>query len=334
MVRCPIALACAALGVLAAPPAGAACTFTVQPIPVTMVGPRPTVTVTIKGRPAHFLLDSGAAMNAISAELAADETAGISKWLIPTIPAVLMGAGGKRVYAARVIAPEIQFLGETFRDQMFTVSPRLGAVDGLLGQSMLRQMDVEYDLRGGVIRLVKTHSCKTTDMTYWVKEGQSYTKIPLTWLDRLDPHAAAEIVINGQKMQATFDTGSPITFITRAAAARAGVKVTDPGVIPIGKGGGIDSDFDAWAATFEDVRIGDEVIRNAPMEIGDTRTDRFDVLLGADFFLSHHVYVSQSQSRIYIAYEGGPAFRGPPVRPFRFQAVPPAAASASPAPAR
>src|SRR5262249_26060507 len=33
-----------------------------------------------------------------------------------------------------------------------------------------------------------------------------------------------------------------------------------------------------------------------------------DMLLGADFFLSHRIYVANSQNRVYFTYNGGPVF--------------------------
>ncbi len=33
-----------------------------------------------------------------------------------------------------------------------------------------------------------------------------------------------------------------------------------------------------------------------------------EMILGADFFLSHHVYVAASQSKVYFTYKGGPVF--------------------------
>src|SRR5207253_709535 len=101
----------------------------------------------------------------------------------------------------------------------------------------------------------------------------------------------------------------PTSFITRAAAAKVGVNITDPAVTPIGKGRGLDGSFDAWVGLFPSVKIGDEEIRNAPLEIGETAADDYDVLIGADFFQSHHVYVSHIQNQISFAYEGGPAFQ-------------------------
>jgi hypothetical protein len=130
----------------------------------------------------------------------------------------------------------------------------------------------------------------------------------LSWTERDDPHTVGIVYVNGQKMRATFDTGSPSSFITQAAAARAGVKVTDPGVTPLGEGGGVGGSFTLWAGIFADVKIGDEEIKNTPLQIGATKARSFDIVLGADFFASHHVYVSNSQGKAYFAYEGGPVF--------------------------
>jgi hypothetical protein len=34
-----------------------------------------------------------------------------------------------------------------------------------------------------------------------------------------------------------------------------------------------------------------------------------DMLIGADFFLSHRIYVARSQGKIYFTYKGGPIFQ-------------------------
>jgi hypothetical protein len=33
-----------------------------------------------------------------------------------------------------------------------------------------------------------------------------------------------------------------------------------------------------------------------------------DMLIGADFFLSHRIYVANSQRKLYFTYNGGPVF--------------------------
>jgi hypothetical protein len=59
-------------------------------------------------------------------------------------------------------------------------------------------------------------------------------------------------------------------------------------------------------APFQSFRIGGEEIRNTRLRIGDTGLDDVDMLLGADFFLSHRIYVANSQNKVYFTYKGGP----------------------------
>jgi hypothetical protein len=205
-------------------------------------------------------------------------------------------------------AAQFELGGATFHNLMFMAESRLNGEDGILGQDFLHIVDVDYDLSSGVARLVQPKDCRDTNMVYWAKDGQSYSVLPLDRLDLQNPHTQATVLINGVKMRAIFDTGSAVSFITQPAALRAGVKVTDPGVTPGGVSHGLDRDIKSWVAVFSDVKIGDEEIQKTPLMIGETTADFFDVLIGADFFMAHHVYVANSQQKIYFTYSGGPVF--------------------------
>ena len=158
MVRPLVVSLCAALGAMAASSASAACTFKVLPIPVTMVGQRPTVVIRIGNEDRHFLIDSGSFTNGISPKLA------FSQGLLGkpkgsdgvTMPSIMVGAKGEKIVAPVVLVPQLQFLNTSFTRQLFTVMNGIGSLDGLIGQPMLGQMDVEYDLTGGIVRLVQT----------------------------------------------------------------------------------------------------------------------------------------------------------------------------------
>jgi len=63
-----------------------------------------------------------------------------------------------------------------------------------------------------------------------------------------------------------------------------------------------------WTAPFERVEIGDEAISHNRLHIGDFTLDDADLLLGIDFFLSHRIYVSKQQSKMFITYNGGTVF--------------------------
>ena len=64
----------------------------------------------------------------------------------------------------------------------------------------------------------------------------------------------------------------------------------------------------SWLAPVASFKIGDEEVRNTRLRIAAMSLPNTDMLLGADFFLSHRVYVANSQHRIYFTYNGGPVF--------------------------
>ena len=49
-----------------------------------------------------------------------------------------------------------------------------------------------------------------------------------------------------------------------------------------------------------------------------------DMLIGADFFRAHRVYIARGQKKMYFTYQGGPVFMLSPRHP------PPAPATAAP----
>jgi hypothetical protein len=78
-------------------------------------------------------------------------------------------------------------------------------------------------------------------------------------------------------------------------------------VEPAGQGSGLGSRWvETWIATFPSLKIGDEEIRNARLRFADL--GEIDMLLGADFFLSHRIYVASSKGKLYFTYNGGPVF--------------------------
>lgn len=260
------------------------------------------------------MIDSGSFFSAISAKEAAalklppvntPETGSH----LPSPAAVLTGgAGGGQMVTELVMAQGFAFGRAHFKNLMLLAEPRLNDTDGILGQDFLRAADVEYDLSGGIVRLTQAEGCNSTNMAYWAKNGQAYSVLPLESTESATRQTQAAIFVDGVKMRAVFDTGAPVSYITESAALRAGVKVTDPGVTSSGPAHGLDRDFKSWTGTFASVKIGDEEIKNSPLQIGATDTQEFDVLLGADFFMAHHVYVANSQGKIYFTYSGGPVF--------------------------
>jgi tetratricopeptide (TPR) repeat protein len=298
----------------------------VAELPVVMAGMKPMVAGKIDGFETRFMADSGAFYSSITP--AAAERFKMSTTMAPRGMAV-RGAGGTeyRIYVAS--AKEFDFADAKIRNVQFLVVPGVGGGDvaGLLGQNVLSVFDTEYDLGNGVIRLMKPMpGCEQTTPAYWAA-GQSIAMLPISWTTPLEPHLIGHAQVNGQDIKVMFDTGASYSVLKLPTAERLGFRREAQGVLAAGVGGGIGPRVqETWAVPFTSFDVGGEQIKNARLRVADLTLDRADMLLGADFFLSHRVYVSKLQHKIYFTYSGGPVFRFD-----EFGAKPPQTAAVAPA---
>lgn len=183
----------------------------------------------------------------------------------------------------------------------------LGDADGVLGQNILGQFDAEYDLANGVVRLFKSEGCGDAALAYWAGGNFSMTTIGRT--TPLEPHIVADAWVNNLAIKVILDTGAPRSRLALSAALRAGATLDaeDAQVGDVVRGLGPRA-TEGYVLPFERFTIGDETISKTRLRVGK-RVLGADMLLGADFFLSHRVLVSPSQRRLYFTYNGGPVFR-------------------------
>ncbi len=274
---------------------------------VTMIGLRPMVHAQINGTDALFIADSGAFYSALT-RAAADQF----KLPLGSLPFgfVMKGVGGE-AQAWLTHVTTFTLLGVPLRNTEFiVVGNELGSdAVGLLGQNVFRIFgDVEYDLANGVIRLVKTKDCRDSPMVYWAK-SQPFSVIDVDYATPQSPHTTSVAFLNGAKIRVMFDTGAATSLLTLQAAKRAGVTPDSDGVVPAGTSNGIGRRVvTTWIAPFPTFKIGDEEVRNTHLRIGAGTMLDVDMLIGADFFLSHRIYVANSQRKLYFTYNGGPVF--------------------------
>ncbi len=287
-------------------------------LPVTMVGFRPEVHAKINGKDAVFVADSGAWYSLISPGSAAEYglrlsdlppgyfNTGIGGTFVPKLTTV------QSFTIAGVAVPRVQFL---------VGGSEVGSV-GLLGQNVLAIFDTEFDLANGMIKLMRSHNCGKADLAYWAPASAAYSMLQTEPMPSERPHIVASVYINGIKLRAVFDTGAERSFVSLRAAAKVGLKPDGPGVVPAGESGGLGRHFvRTWIGPVASIKIGDEEIRNTRLRFGDDDMTEFDMLLGADFFLSHHIYWSNASNRLFFTFNGGNVFdlrhlreRGGPVQ--------------------
>jgi tetratricopeptide (TPR) repeat protein len=283
------------------------CSLALLPeMPVTMQGLVPTVHAQINYTDALFIADSGAFSNMVTPAAAADFKMRMD-WSVRGL--YVKGIGGTE-RAQLAWAKSFTIMGTTVPDVPFVVAgSNLAGVAGLLGQNVFRIADVEYDLANGVIRLVRPTDCKHASLAYWATAaGKPYSVIDIQFATAQEPHTKAVAYVNGTKIRVMFDTGAGQSLLTLAAAKHAGITPASEGVNPGGPLGGIGHRVaNTWIARFASFRLGDEEIQHARLRFGDAEVEA-DMLIGADFFLSHRVYVASSQHKLYFTYNGGPVF--------------------------
>jgi tetratricopeptide (TPR) repeat protein/predicted aspartyl protease len=301
---------CALPGALLLPfQSHAECKRAAMDLPVTISGTRALIDAKINHQDVRLMVDTGAFFSMISAAMAQELKlkAGPAPYGLTirgvggnTAPSV---ATAKVFTIANVDIPNVEFL--------VGGSEAGGGSSGLLGQNFLVNWNVEYDLAKGAIRLFRDTDCSKQFLAYWALQNhQPYTVTNIEKVSPRYPHAIGHAFINGERISVLFDSGAYQSVLSLKAAARVGVKVDSPGVIQAGLTGGIGRNMVmSYIAPFSSFKFADgEEIKNARLRVADVDVGIADMLIGADFFLSHRIFIANTQGKLYFTYNGGPVF--------------------------
>ena len=285
--------------------AEAACSVSqIAELPVTMDNMGPMIDAKINGTPVRFIADSGAFYSIISPGSAQSLHLALGEGPPGFYITGINGNASASVATVRTFTlagvdiPHVQFI---------VAGSQVGGV-GVIGQNVLGIGDVEYDLPHGAVRLMRSAGCQKANLAYWAG-GRSYSMVAIEPRSPQKPHTVGTVYVNGKPIRATFDTGAGESILSLAAAARVGIKPDSPGVVK----GGVTYGFGrklvrTWIAPLQSFAVGDgEQIQHARIRIG-AMDDVADMLIGADFFIAHRVYVDNKTHRLFLTYEGGPVF--------------------------
>jgi predicted aspartyl protease/Tfp pilus assembly protein PilF len=297
-----------ATSVHAETPTSGRCTLQkIVDLPVTMDGLRATVPAKINGQDVRFMTDTGAFYSMLSKPSA--ERLGL-KVHRGREGFHLDGVSGGSTEVGLATANTFS-LGDASRDKVeFIVagSSYAPGTVGLLGENVLGAFDAEYDFRNGALRLFKSSDCGDAVLAYWAAGGD----VPMMAVDPINSsnsHITGWATLDGRTIRVVFDSGAPHSTLNKSMAEQLGFKPTSADAraasITSGIGGGIS---ESWLYRFDLLTLGGEQIKNAQLRIADLRMT-VDLILGADFFLSHHIYFARDQHRLYFTYNGGPVFR-------------------------
>lgn len=270
------------LALLCAAPARAACRPDVLAVArLRMQDGFALVTAEVGGRPATFLLDTGAQGMLLLPDA-------VSRLELPVEPgqtARLLGTGGPRD------APIVKLRGLTLAGVAVpggsvpvAALPGVPVTDpplaGLIGAPLLLAYDVELDLRAGRLTLLAPTGCAPPGVATALQDaGGSERLLPVR--------------VNGAALLAIPDTGTRITLLSNAAAGRLGLDA--PVSASTARG------IDGQRVTLRHLRLrtlqaGAEVTAAMPVSITELQIAPADMLLGLDWF---------SQRRVWLSYAAG-----------------------------
>ena len=286
-------------------PARAACSVQQMDIPVRTVERRPVATMVLNGTPVQLLVDSGAFYSMLTPSTAAQ-----LKLPLRHLPFGMSVRGYTgEIEAKRTVVEEVGLAPAKLKDIEFLVGGNeLGAgIQGILGRNILSLADTEYDLAHGMVRLsFPKGDCEDSNLAHWAGEAPVVV-VPLVRNERTDTSIRVNIAINGRTTIALLDTGATRTTMTLRAAQRAGIEERD--MTHAGRVGGAgEGAVRAWTAPVATFELGGERILDSRLGVAAASTTNHDMLLGLDYFLSHRIYVSRLQRKLYVTWNGQPIF--------------------------
>ena len=113
---------------------------------------------------------------------------------------------------------------------------------------------------------------------------------------------AVTIQIDGHSLTAEIDSGARASIIAAEAAHRLGVNddalAWDASITTLGILGG---EFPGHLHRFGEMRIGPEIVHEPLIEVAGALRPGVDMLLGADFLRTPHVWLSFATGQMFVA---------------------------------
>jgi predicted aspartyl protease len=258
------------------------------------------VDASLNGAPAHLLFDTGSFSSVLTPK--AVQRLGLyhESWMVGEST----GIGGSQSLSI-VAARDFQLgslHGKNFRFFSSAMGPRNASwfEDGLLSTDFLSKYEVDLDF--GEKRVGLYYPQGDCSGPHAALTPPMYTVPMTTTAKEAVPHV--HVTIGGHDFVAIIDTGAPSTVMFRGAAARLGLRI---GALPADRhhmaAGTGPRPVQSVEHVVEAIGIGDITVRNVPVTIVDQYSDDdVDMLLGADFQMRVHLWLSYPSHSLVMQY--------------------------------
>jgi clan AA aspartic protease (TIGR02281 family) len=251
------------------------------------------VDAAVNDHPLHFMVDTGGAVSAITGEAA--QAAGLHPAPIGFAFSIKDAGGAEASHYARVeYLSFARFRSENLTLMIADLGP---GEDGVLAPEMLRNFDIELDFATQTMNLFKRPSCDD-HVVYWTDD---FVKLPMRVTEQ--GHIQIPVIVNGQKVKATVDTGSPVTLIgDNAAKAIIGEgKETGQATLSGGSGGKVHG----AGVTPDSVIVGKFKFVSPTLIATADKTgwhqDGSEMLLGLDILHDLHLFIDYQGQQLYVS---------------------------------
>ena len=257
-----------------------------------MPAARVMAAATLEGKPVAVMIDTGAAISAVS-EAAADSFA-----LGATGRSMIINGVGGPEMAPIVSLHDLGLGNGRARDLGLPVLRNLPSMSGdrpvlgLFGADFLSNYDVDIDMPNHRFAMYRIQGCGSEiapldPPVFKVPFHLDETKIDI------------DVRLNGAPLHAILDTGAPVTLVTQDDALRAGVNHADLRKDAFfHRKGDAFNQMDMWVHRFGRLDIGDESMNNFRFTVGDPDTAK--ALVGADFMRFNHIWMSYPHQTLFI----------------------------------
>jgi predicted aspartyl protease len=283
----------------------------------------PLLPVTLGGRAAYMLLDTGAVFSMISAKTA-DELSLPRKQTGYQVFDVARDSSNEFVTAplalGRMTSDHINLMVEP--DSMR--SGRSPGDEGIIGPDIMSHFDIDIDFGTDKLNFISPDHCEGK-VVYW--PASAIAVVPITLFE--SGHIAIPVKLDGQIQYALIDTGaSTSTLTTDVASDQYGLKLGSKEVPAVGDLQGHKSEttylhtfktleFEGVAVTHPEVYLipnptRQEVEDAAAPEVGtrisapSRNETRVTMLVGMNVLRHLHIYIAYREHKLYITPAGTP----------------------------
>jgi predicted aspartyl protease len=284
-------------GASAEPSTPEACQHLVARVPLRNDAGFINAPASLNGHAARMIVDTGSEGSLVSPEAMAlfDMRAD------PERRTVVQGTGGEGRLVPNAIIHSLRIGGLEFGpvsvpvEALPAIPALVPAIEGLVGADLLSRYDVEFSVAEGWMAFWSPATAACSGPAGW---RYLYRAVPLDMTPR--KRLMASVELDGHTLHALLDSGARSTIVSNDAAHRAGVAAATLAGDPGGLAAGLDGRGQVYHwHRFQKLRVGQEE-EIAPVLTVSPVHDAADMLLGADWFMTHRVWISYATRSLYL----------------------------------